>query len=131
MTQLRSLLQRIVKTALLAALPLATACLATSDTTRARAHALVDDGAQLVDVRSPSEFAERHPERAVNIPLETLKQRMGELDRARPVVVYCHTGVRAAIAARWLRKAGYPSVHNLGTLGHWYMEKPAVSASFE
>ena len=107
------------------------ACLGTSDVSRREAHALVERGALLVDVRSPSEFAERHPESAVNIPLEILKKRMADLDRKRPIVVYCHTGVRAAIAADWLRKAGYSSVHNLGTLGHWYFEKVGPSPSFE
>ncbi len=107
-------------------------CVATSDVTRAGAHALVADGALLVDVRSPSEYAERHPREAINIPLESLKKRMAELgDHATPIVVYCHTGVRAAIATRWLRQDGYKSVHNLGTLGHWYLEKAAASPSFD
>ena len=106
-------------------------CLGVSDVSRREAHMLVDRGALLVDVRSPSEFAERHPPEAVNIPLEILKQRMGTLDRKRSIIVYCHTGVRAAVAADWLRKAGYSDVRNLGTLGHWYLEKGGSSPTFE
>jgi len=106
-------------------------CVATSDISRARARDLVAHGAQLVDVRSPGEFAERHPDAAINIPLESITLKMDALDRRRPVIVYCHTGVRAAIAARRFRRAGFGEVYNLGTVGHWYYERVGVAPSFE
>jgi phage shock protein E len=109
---------------------LAGGCLGTSNVTRVRARELVAKGAYLVDVRSPSEFAEGHALPAINIPLDALPVRAGELDRSRPVIVYCHTGVRAAIAARRLEKAGF-TVYNLGTLGHWNSEPIGPSPSFE
>ena len=120
-----------VRSLALGAVVFCAGCLATSDIGRDRAHELVRQGARLVDVRSPSEFAERHPEGAINIPLEVLKKRMRELQPSATVIVYCHTGVRAAIAARWLRQAGYSAVHNLGTLGHWYFEGTGPAPSFE
>jgi rhodanese-related sulfurtransferase len=107
-------------------------CVTTSDISRARAHDLVEHGALLVDVRDPGEYAERHPAEAVNIPLGQLQARAAELGaRDRHIILYCHTGVRAAIATDRLRQAGYKRVHNLGTLGHWYYERVGPSPSFE
>ena len=89
-----------------------------TDTSAREAWALVGHGALLVDVRSPSEFAERHPPQARNIPVEDLQRRLGEV-RGHRVVVYCHTGARAGAATVILRRAGV-EVHNLGSLAHWY-----------
>ena len=51
---------------------------------------LLDGGAQLVEVLPPAEYAEEHLPRAVNIPLKTLNaESTAQLDRTRPVVVYC------------------------------------------
>lgn len=109
-------------------LPLA-GCLTISDISRTSAHALVEHGALLIDVRSSSEFAAEHPSQATNVPLETFRKHMPE--RGRPIVVYCHTGVRAAIATKWLREAGYSDVHNLGAITHWYVDRSLQPASFE
>lgn len=51
---------------------------------------LVDAGAQLVEVLPEEEYAWAHLPGAVNIPLRELPTRAEELDRGRPVVVYCH-----------------------------------------
>ena len=51
---------------------------------------LLDEGAQLVEVLPREEYEEEHLPGAVNIPLRQLARRAGELDRDRPVVVYCH-----------------------------------------
>ena len=92
-----------------------------TDTTAAEARRLVERGALLLDVRSPSEFAERHIPGSRNLPVEELKRRLSELPRDRALVVYCHTGARAGFATEILRKAGF-RVFNLGTIGHWYHE---------
>jgi rhodanese-related sulfurtransferase len=84
------------------------------------AHRLVAAGARLVDVRSPAEFAAGHLPGAVNVPVAELPRRLGELEpRDRAIVVYCHTGARAARAAHALRSAGFSSVHDLGAMGRW------------
>ena len=55
---------------------------------------LLSEGAQLVDVMPPEEYAEEHLPGAINIPLKTLDaESAGQLDRARPVVVYCYDGL--------------------------------------
>jgi phage shock protein E len=94
-----------------------------SDVSAREARRLVLHGALLVDVRSRSEFVERHADHAINIPVDELKHRTAELGaRNRPIVVYCHTGVRSGIAVIMLRKAGITAVYNLGTIGRWFHE---------
>ena len=50
---------------------------------------LTEQGAQLVEVLPQDEFAWAHLPGAVNLPLKELDGRSGELDRSRPVIVYC------------------------------------------
>ncbi|HSN13448.1 MAG TPA: rhodanese-like domain-containing protein [Anaeromyxobacteraceae bacterium] len=73
-------------------------------------------GATVVDVRTPGEFARGAYRGAVNIPLQTLGGRVGEIPKDRPVVLYCASGNRSAHAARILAQAGYPDVVNAGGL---------------
>lgn len=85
-----------------------------------KARALVDGGARLVDVRSPGEFAGGHLDGALNIPVHELGNRVDELgDKARPVVLYCASGMRSASAAGALRRAGFADVHDLGAMSRW------------
>ena len=52
---------------------------------------LVAEGAQLLDVLSPEEYADAHIDGAINIPLKRLDARSaGALDPTRPVITYCH-----------------------------------------
>jgi rhodanese-related sulfurtransferase len=71
---------------------------------------------QVVDVRSAAEVANQpfpHAPHAVNIPLDTLRDRLGELDPRRPTVVACRTGLRSYVAVRILLQSGFREVHNL------------------
>ena len=55
---------------------------------------MLDDGAQLVEVLPEAEFEEEHLPGAVNIPLKELDAGTAQqLDRSRPVVVYCWDGL--------------------------------------
>lgn len=85
------------------------------------AQALVKDGAFLLDVRSPGEFAEGHIAGAVNIPVQELESSLGSLpvDRNRPIVVYCRSGARSSRAKNVLLKAGFARVENLGGMSNW------------
>ena len=52
---------------------------------------LLAEGAQLVDVLAEAEYADEHIAGAINIPLKTLDAETArQLDRGRPVIVYCH-----------------------------------------
>ncbi len=67
----------------------------------------------LVDVRESDEYDAGHLPGARLIPLNTLKDRASEIDRGRPVVVYCRSGGRSSRAASFLKAAGFRSVLNL------------------
>lgn len=62
----------------------------------------------VLDVRKPDEFRQDHADRAINIPVQELAQRAGELGPPGPeVLVHCRSGARAAVAAELLRKPGH------------------------
>jgi rhodanese-related sulfurtransferase len=71
-----------------------------------------EKGFTLLDVRDPDEFENGHVDRATNIPLADLRQRLHELPRSRAIRVYCGVGQRAYNAARMLRQKGF-RVENL------------------
>jgi len=113
----------------LAALALAsTGCdLGTASASPARAasspdqdpHKLVADGATLLDVRTPGEFANGHLPGAVNIPVSDLSARLNEVPKDKPVVVYCRSGHRSGMAASTLRRSGMKTVVDLGAMSNW------------
>jgi phage shock protein E len=85
-----------------------------------KAHTLVADGAHLIDVRSPEEFASGHVDGARNIPHGEIAERAAEVGaKDEPVVVYCRSGVRSARAKAALEAAGFTQVHNLGGMSRW------------
>ncbi|WP_084050863.1 rhodanese-like domain-containing protein [Deinococcus hopiensis] len=80
---------------------------------------MVQEGALLVDVREPHEYAEVHAEGAQLIPLSEFETRFAELPKDRPLVMICRSGARSARAGGHLLAQGYSDVVNLqgGTLG--------------
>lgn len=66
---------------------------------------------QVIDVRTPGEFAGGHALGSRNIPLDQLEVRLAELDRSRPVVLCCATGSRSGMASRWLKALGYDATN--------------------
>jgi rhodanese-related sulfurtransferase len=86
----------------------------------ARARELVSAGARLVDVRSTGEFASGHIDGALNIPVDQLAARIGEIGpKDKPVVVYCASGMRSARAAGLLKSVGFATVEDLGPMSRW------------
>lgn len=84
------------------------------------AHALVEGGATLIDVRSPGEFGSGHIDGARNIPVEEIGERSSEVgSKDKPVVVYCRSGMRSAQAKSTLEEAGFTQVYNLGGMSRW------------
>ena len=78
--------------------------------------------AHVLDLREPGEFSAGHIGGARNIPLGTLKSRLGEIDKwkEQPVLLHCATGNRSQSAAATLKAAGFKDVFNLrGGLGAW------------
>ena len=84
------------------------------------ARSLVADGAMLVDVRSPGEFSGGHIEGAISIPIQELAARVDELgDQSGPIVLYCQSGARSAMAKRLLESKGFTDIHDMGSMGSW------------
>ena len=79
----------------------------TREVSRDEAQKLTEDGAQLVDVRADHEWEAGHIEGAKHLPLPELAERAGELDKDRPVVLYCRGGNRSTMATEALAEAGY------------------------
>jgi rhodanese-related sulfurtransferase len=72
------------------------------------------DGAIFVDVRSAAEFANGNAPGTINIPLQELGSRLGEIPKSAPVVLCCASGTRSGMAKLMLRKNGYRKVYNIG-----------------
>lgn len=66
----------------------------------------------LIDVRSPAEFAQGNIPGSINIPIDELRERLGELPK-RKLVVYCQVGQRGYLATRILMQRGF-DVANVG-----------------
>lgn len=77
------------------------------EVSRDEAQKLIDDGAQLIDVRVEHEWEVGHIAGATHLPLDELAERAGEIDKERPVVLYCRGGTRSTMAAAALADAGY------------------------
>jgi rhodanese-related sulfurtransferase len=77
------------------------------EVSREEAHKMLDEGAQLVDVRADHEWEAGRIAGATHVPLPELPQRTGEIDKDRPVVLYCRGGNRSTMAAAALAEAGY------------------------
>lgn len=64
-------------------------------------------GKVLLDVRTESEVASGRFPDAVVIPLDSLRERLGELDKSQEYIVSCHSGLRSYIAERILKQNGF------------------------
>ena len=80
-----------------------------------QAATLQSQGAFLLDIREPDEFAEVHAVDATLIPLGQLQARLGEIAqyKNKPVAVICRSGRRSAQAVEILRKEGFTQVANV------------------
>ncbi len=74
---------------------------------------VVDDTTQFIDVRRPDEVAQGGINGALNIPIEELAHRVGELDPQRRTVLLCRSGNRSTQAGEFLAAAGFVDVVNL------------------
>ncbi len=72
------------------------------------------EGCFLVDVRGPAEFGAGRIEGSVNIPLDDIRGRIGEIPRDKKVVLICHSALRSYIACRILEQKGYDCCHLAG-----------------
>lgn len=80
----------------------------------------------LIDVRTPMEFAAGALPGAINIPVDSIRGRLADIPKDKPVVLYCGVGLRGYLASNILRLNGYEDVRNL--IGGIKTYRTAVSA---
>ena len=84
---------------------------------------------QLVDVRTPSEYNEGHVPNAQNIDFwgENFDAKIDELDKTKPIIVYCKSGGRSAKCALKLAAKGFEKIYDLkGGFSQWKLEKKEI-----
>lgn len=83
-----------------------------------------DGSVTLLDVRTAAEVGRGKIDGSVNIPLDSLRERMGEIPQGKPVYVYCHTGLRSYIACRILSGSSF-DCRNLA--GGWRLYESVIN----
>ncbi|MGI5885155.1 MAG: FAD-dependent oxidoreductase [Candidatus Spyradocola sp.] len=86
-----------------------------------------DGSVQLVDVRTPAEYARGHIDGFVNLPLDSLRSLLGKLDPKKPVYVHCHSGLRSYIACRLLTGEGFNCYNLAGGYRLWASVQQATT----
>ena len=80
------------------------------EVSREEARKMLDEGAQLIDVRADHEWEAGRIAGAKHVPLAELPQRTAEIEKDRPVVIYCRGGNRSSMATAALADVGYDAV---------------------
>ncbi len=75
---------------------------------------LFNNGATIVDVRTKSEYHSGNIKGSLNIPLDILPNSLSKINRDKPVITCCASGMRSASAKRILKNNGYTEVYNGG-----------------
>jgi rhodanese-related sulfurtransferase len=83
------------------------------------AKAMLDEGAQLLDVRYEDEYKIEYIPGCTLIPLLELRERVDELESGTDYVIYCHSGRRSAVAAMILRQHKLQAVSLTGGIRDW------------
>jgi rhodanese-related sulfurtransferase len=89
------------------------------------AQILQEEGAVLLDVRTPAENQNARIEGSTLVPVREFEAYLGQLPEAKetPILVYCNSGSRSRYAAQQLSQRGYTRVYNLaGGILQWYQE---------
>jgi rhodanese-related sulfurtransferase len=76
----------------------------------------------LIDVREEGEAAICAIDGSTLIPMNTLPQRLQEIPSDRPVVLYCHGGMRSMMAGQWLSQQGFDALSLAGGIDRWAVE---------
>ncbi|OOZ37171.1 rhodanese-like domain-containing protein [Solemya velesiana gill symbiont] len=88
------------------------------------------EDAVVVDVRPMNDFSSGHIINAINIPSNSLKNQLGQLekDKDKPIIVACRSGAQSNAACKVLRKEGFEKVYNLhGGMLAWENAKLPIS----
>lgn len=75
---------------------------------------IYQSGGQIIDVRTKGEYASGHIKGSVNIPLDSLKSNLNKINKNKPVITCCASGMRSASAKSILSSSGFTEVYNGG-----------------
>ena len=89
----------------------------------------LEQGAQIVDVRSPAEFNASHFPDSINIPLGSLPGRAGKLNKEKPVLLCCASGARSGMAVAILKQQGFKEVLNIGPWQNLFPNQAGASGT--
>lgn len=85
----------------------------------------------LLDVREPWEFQIGHIDDSLSMPMNTVPERLSELDTDRPIVCICHHGVRSLDVGLFLERNGFSRVINLsGGVHAWATQVDAQMPTY-
>lgn len=84
---------------------------------KAKYRELIENGAQIIDVRTRGEYASGHIKGSINIPLNELSTQIKKLKKDKAIITCCASGMRSASAKAQLKSLGFEEVHNGGG---WY-----------
>lgn len=80
----------------------------------------IQEGAVLVDVRTPDEYKIEHAVGSINVPLQDMQNgSFGNLQQDQKIYIYCSSGSRSSQASDLLKQAGYTNVVDIKTLSSW------------
>ena len=76
---------------------------------------IIANGATIIDVRTKGEYQSGHLKNSVNIPLDVLPNHLSKLDKTKPSITCCASGMRSSAAKGMLQSNGFTEVHNGGS----------------
>jgi rhodanese-related sulfurtransferase len=96
-------------------------------------HQITNKDVQILDVRTPDEYAGGHIKNAMLanwVNKDEFTERVKYLDKTKPVLVYCASGGRSSQASQWLASNGFKQVENLtGGFNQWKLENKPFDAT--
>jgi rhodanese-related sulfurtransferase len=75
---------------------------------------LLQNGAQIIDVRTKAEYQQGHIKNSINIPLNNLSSQHSKLKKDKPIITCCASGMRSAQGKSMLKGNGFTEVYNGG-----------------
>lgn len=89
------------------------------------AHDIIEnEDVVIIDVRSKNEYNTGYIENAINIPVDSIQYKIGNIvpDKDKKILLYCRSGARAQEAAKKLASLGYSNVYSFGGIVDWPYE---------
>ena len=76
---------------------------------------LLNNGAQLIDVRSTIEFNQGALNGAIDLPITSIQHNTETIDQTKPILLYCRSGARSGVVKQFLISLGFEDVYNIGS----------------